>query len=350
MTSKPWLQRYDKGVPYTIDYPQKPLSHFLEQSAEKYPDRACTIFKGAVVSFKEMNDISDRLAAALVDMGVKKGDRVMLVLPNLPQLVIAYFGALKAGAAAVFTLPVNTPEELVRQLCDSGASVLVTLTQFDALIHQLKTQLQPGCDSPLRHVIFAHVADYLPPWKRLALQLSPQQRQQRLRDIPLDANTYVWQRFIPQSSPEPLEIDLSPDDLAVIQYTGGTTSEPKGVMLSHRNLVANALQTRHWMAEAEEGQERFLSVLPFSHSYGLTAALNVPVALGAAMILKARFEVENILQTIHKQRPTVFPGVPQMYLAIQDFPGVRKYGISSIKACISGSAPLRSRSRRPSRS
>ncbi len=337
---RPWLAHYDQGVPYTIAVPRVPAGHLLRSAARRFPSRPALIFEGKSLSYQQLEAEANRFGRFLLSLGVKPGDRVMLVLPNLPQLVIAYFGALKAGAVAVFTLPTNQPEELVRQLCNCGASVLVTLTQFDTLIHRLKTQLQPGCDSPLRHVIFAHIADYLPPLKRLALQLSPEQRQRHLLDIPLDANTYVWRQHLPQTSPEPLEIDIAPTDLAVIMYTGGTTADPKGVMLSHRNLVANALQTRHWMPEAQEGQERFLSVLPFSHSYGLTAALDVPISLGATMIVKARFEVEDILQTIQKRRPTLFPGVPQMYIAIQDYPGVRKYGISSIKACISGSAPL----------
>jgi long-chain acyl-CoA synthetase len=337
---RPWLAHYDKGVPYTIAVPRVPVSQLLRSAARRFPSQTALVFEGRRISYRRLEAEANRFAHFLLSLNIQKGDRVMLILPNIPQLVIAYFGVLRAGAVAVFTLPTNPPEELVRQLCNSGASILVTLTQFDDLILQIKTQLASGCTSPLKHIIFAHLADDLPLAKRLAFQLSPEQRRSHLLDIPLDANTYVWRRSIPQSSPESLETEVAPDDLAVIQYTGGTTSQPKGVMLSHRNLVANALQTRHWMAEAQEGKERFLSVLPFSHSYGLTAALNVPVALGATMILKARFQVEDILQTIQKQRPTVFPGVPQMYIAIEDFPGVRKYGISSIKACISGSAPL----------
>ncbi len=337
---RPWLAHYDKGVPYTIAVPRVPVSQLLRSAARRFPSQTALVFEGRRISYRRLEAEANRFAHFLLSLNIQKGDRVMLILPNIPQLVIAYFGVLRAGAVAVFTLPTNPPEELVRQLCNSGASILVTLTQFDDLILQIKTQLASGCTSPLKHIIFAHLADDLPLAKRLAFQLSPEQRRSHLLDIPLDANTYVWRRSIPQSSPESLETEVAPDDLAVIQYTGGTTSQPKGVMLSHRNLVANALQTRHWMPEAQEGKERFLSVLPFSHSYGLTAALNVPVALGATMILKARFQVEDILQTIQKQRPTVFPGVPQMYIAIEDFPGVRKYGISSIKACISGSAPL----------
>jgi long-chain acyl-CoA synthetase len=340
LKKRPWLAHYDKGVPYTIAVPRVTVGHLLRSAARRFPRRPALIFEGARLSYQRLDAEANRFANFLLSLGVQKGERVMLILPNLPQLVIAYFGTLKIGAVAVFTLPINKPEELLRELCDSGSSVLVTLAQFETLVKQIKAQVQSNCSAPLKHIILAEVADYLPPIQRLALRLSRKPERPRNAASLLEAGAYPWGRFIPGSSPELPEIDVSPEDLAVIIYTGGTTSDPKGVMLSHRNLVANALQTRHWMADAQEGKERFLSVLPFSHSYGLTAALNVPVALGAGMILKARFEIEDILKTIQKQRPTVFPGVPQMYIAIQDYPGVRRYGISSIKACISGSAPL----------
>ena len=200
--------------------------------------------------------------------------------------------------------------------------------------------MEPDGSSPLKHIFFTHVADYLPPFKRLAWHLSRKQHKLHLLDIPLDASMHIFKRELSAQSSQPPELEISPADLAVIQYTGGTTAKPKGVMLSHRNLAANALQTRHWIPNAREGAERFLCVLPFSHSYGMTAALNVPIALGATLIVKARFEAADILQTIRRYKPTMFPGVPQMYVAIKDFPNVRKYGIASIKACISGSAPL----------
>jgi long-chain acyl-CoA synthetase len=153
-------------------------------------------------------------------------------------------------------------------------------------------------------------------------------------------NALRWRRTLAAQSNKSPGVDVNPEDLAVIIYTGGTTAQSKGVMLSHRNLVANALQTRHWLPEAVEGRERFLCVVPFFHSYGLTAALNVPVSVGAAMILKPQFQILDVLKTIRKHRPTIFPGSPSMYVAINSFRGVRKYGIGSIKACISGSAPL----------
>jgi long-chain acyl-CoA synthetase len=338
--TRPWLPHYDEGVPYTIAIPRVPLHHLLSSATRRFPSRTALVFEGNRISYRRLDQEANRFAHALRSFGVGAGDRVMLLMPNLPQMVIAFYGVLKAGAAAVFSLPTTQPEELLRQLRDSGSSVLVTMTRFEELIQQIKTQLEPDGTSPLKHIIFAHIADYLPLFKRIGLLLSRERRQRHLLDIPLDANTHSFSRILYAHSKESPEVEIPSSELAVIQYTGGTTDNPKGVMLSHYNLMANALQTRHWMPEAHEGAERFLCVLPFAHSYGLTAALNVPVALAATMILKHRFEVEDVLRTIQKQRPTVFPGVPQMYVAIRDFPKVRKYGIFSIKACISGSAPL----------
>ena len=337
---RPWLSNYDNGVPYTVAIPRIPLHDLLSSAARRFRQRPALIFEGQRISYRQLDQAANRFANLLLSCGIRKGERVILIMPNLPQMVIAFYGTLKTGAVAVFTLPATHPDELIRQIHDSGAHVLVTLTEFDELIHRIKEQLGPNSSSPVRHVIFTHVADYLPPLKRLVWHLSRQQHKLHLLDIPLDASMHVFKRELRAQSSQPPDLEISPTDLAVIQYTGGTTAKPKGVMLSHRNLVANALQTRHWIPDAREGTERFLCVLPFSHSYGLTAALNVPVSLGATLIVKARFEVADILKTIRRHRPTMFPGVPQMYVAINDFPRVRKYGIASIKACISGSAPL----------
>lgn len=340
LKDRPWLVHYDEGVPYTIAIPSVPLHHLLDSAVRRFPNHTALIFEGRRLSYHELGQEANRFANSLRWLGVEKGERVILFMPNLPQMVISFYGTLKAGGVVVFTLPTTEPEELIHQIRDSGARVLVTLTQYDELIYQIKNQLEPGGDSPLRHILFTHLGDFLPPLKRLGLALDRQQHKRHLLDIPLDASMHVFNRLLSGRSKEDPEVEILPDDLAVIQYTGGTTARPKGVMLSHRSLMANALQTRHWMPEAQEGNERVLCVLPFSHSYGLTAALNMPVALGATLILKARFEVGEVLQAIQDYRPTIFPGVPQMYVAIQDYPGVRRFGISSIKACISGSAPL----------
>lgn len=325
-TARPWLAHYDKGVPYTISVPRIPLHHLLRSSVRRFPHRTAIIFEGARLSYRRLNHEANKFANALLGLGIGRGARVALLLPNIPQMVVGFFGTLKAGAVAVFVPPMTNPEELVRQIRDADASVLVTLNLSAGLAKQIQAS------TGLPHIILTDPADYLSIPKKMISRW-------RNRGLTVPGGIR-WRHFMRGQDWRSPTLQVSPDELAVIQYTGGTTASAKGVMLSHKNLVANALQTRHWMPQAEEGRERFLCALPFSHSYGLTTALNVPIALGAALILKARFEIHDILKAIKTHKPTIFPGVPSMYVAINNFRGARKFGISSINACISGSAPL----------
>jgi long-chain acyl-CoA synthetase len=323
---RPWLKHYEAGVPYTVGVPNIPLHHLLRSAVRRFPLRPAIYFEGSRLSYRRLNHEANRFANALISLGVGKGARIVLLLPNVPQMVIAFYGTMKAGAAAVFVPPVIEPEEVLRQVKDSEASVLVTLSMWAGLAKQI----QESCGIP--HVVLTDPADYLSLPKLMVS--SWRNRGYGLR------NAVRWKDFLGGNSTKSPTVEVTPEDLAVIQYTGGTTAQSKGVMLSHHNLVANALQTRHWLPDAVEGRERFLCVVPIFHSYGLTAAMNVPVSVGAAMILKTQFQTLDVLKTIKRYRPTIFPGSPNMYVAINNFRGVRKYGINSIKACISGSAPL----------
>jgi long-chain acyl-CoA synthetase len=333
---RPWLSHYDNGVPYTISIPKVPLQQFLESSARRFPHRTAVIFEDKKISYQRLNEEVNRFAHALLSLGLDPGKRVMLLLPNLPQIVIGFFGTLKVGGVAVFTLPMTEPNELVRQVKDCGAHILITTQQFESLARNVKEH--PNI--PLKHIIFTEESDYVPTSIRDTASLLSNRKVNKIENKPSEDGIFIFSRLLYTSTKTSPDIEVKPSDLAVIQYTGGTTAEPKGVMLTHQNLVANALQTRHWMPEAQEGQERFLCVIPLSHSYGLTTALNLPIALGATLILETRFNVQEILKSIKKYRPTIFPGVPRMYVAIKDVPGVRNFRIDSIKACISGSAPL----------
>lgn len=323
---RPWLEHYEVGVPYTVGVPNIPLHHLLRSAVRRFPLHPAIFFEGSRITYRRLNHEANRFANALISLGVGKGARVVLLLPNVPQMVIGFYGAMKAGAAVVFVPPVIEPEEIVRQIKDSDASVLVTLSMWAGLAKQI----QDGSGVP--HVVLTDAADYLSLPKYLISNW-------RNRGYGLK-NALRWKDWLGGNSNKSPTVEVTPDDLAVIQYTGGTTAQSKGVMLSQHNLVANALQTRHWLPDAKEGRERFLCVVPIFHSYGLTAAMNVPVSVGAAMILKPQFQILDVLKAIKKYKPTIFPGVPSMYVAINNFRGVRKYGINSIKACISGSAPL----------
>lgn len=332
LEQRPWLVHYDDRVPATVAIPNVPVVQFLHSAARRFPKRTAVRFEGASLSYRRLQRRTNLFANALRALGLEKGERVMLILPNSPQWIMAYFGILEAGGVAVLSLPLADPEELQRQVLDAGAVVVIATATFLPILRKL---LESG---EIRHFILCRIRDDLPFLKKALVQL--RRRGDALARVPWSRDVHAFGDLLRSRNPGALQVDLEPGDPAVIHYTGGTTDAPKGVLLSHSNLVANTIQTRHWMPDAEEGKERFLCVLPFSHSYGLTTGLNVPIAIGATLLVRPRFVVKDVLRTIRRFRPTIFPGVPQMYTAVANFPGVRRYKIQSIKACISGSAPL----------
>lgn len=337
MNDKPWLAHYDQGVPHTIDYPKVPLFHFLEEAARKYPDRACTIFKGAVISYKEMDALTNHMAAALVEMGVKKGDRVGIFMPNTPQFVIAFFGILKAGAAVVAVNPTYPIDEILTPVNDAGIEVMFCLSRFYGKIKEVRKK------SNLKKIIVTNIKETLPPVLKFLFTIAKEKKEGDRVDS-LEAGD-VWMKDLLKkhaSSPKP-KIDISPDDTALFQYSGGTTGVPKGAVAMHRNVVANTLQMKAWFVTAEEGKEVVLMGIPLFHVYGMVAGMNFGMTVGASMVMvpNAR-DLKDVLENITKFKATLFPGVPLLYNAINNHPDVKagKYDLSSIKACISGSAAL----------
>ncbi len=334
LAERPWLASYESDVPSTIHIPRLPLTRLLDRAWRRFPLRPAIRYQGRIVTYRGLSAQAGRFANALGALGVVKGARVMLLLPNVPQAVVAYYGALRLGAVAVMGNPLDSREEIIRQADCTGAEVLVTLTKFEETAVAVKAQTNVG------HIVYANVKDYFPWYKFLLFGLTGEKKEgHRLRQ-PLQSGDYAWRKLLRQHPPQPPQVDVKPEDTAVIQFTSGTTGEPKGIMLSHHNLVANTMQIRAWLPQARAGEEVFLSVVPFSHVYGMTTAMNVPISLGASMILLPTFDTEEVLQHIKKYKPTLFPGVPTMYVAINNFPGVRKYDVRSINACISGAAPL----------
>ena len=337
MTERPWLAHYDKGVPQTIEYPQAPLFHFLEEAARKFPDRACTIFKGAVISYREMNELTDHMAAALVELGVKKGDRVGIFMPNTPQFVMAYYGILKAGGVVVAVNPTYPPDEVVTPVDDANIEIMFTLTRFYNTLKKTREK------SKLKTIIVTNLKETLPPVLRLLFTLVKEKKEgDRLTEL---AQGDLWMKDLlakHANSPKP-KVDISPDDTALFQYSGGTTGIPKGAVAMHRNVVANTLQIMSWMTNLEEGKEVVLMGIPLFHVYGMVAGMSFAMATGASMVMvpNAR-DIADVLDNIHKHNPTIFPGVPSLYNAINNRPEVKegKVSLRSIKACISGSAPL----------
>lgn len=337
MNDRPWLAHYDKGVPQTIEYPKAPLFHFLEKAAEKYPDRACTIFKGAVISYKEMNALTDHMAAALMEFGVKKGDRVGIFMPNTPQFVIAYFGILKAGAVVVAVNPTYPPDEVITPVDDANIEIMFTLTKFYPILTAVRKR------SKLKRIIVSNIKETLPAITSLLFTLVKEKKEGHHLEALEEGD--VWMKDLlkkHENSPRP-KVDISPDDIALFQYSGGTTGVPKGAVALHRNVVANTLQIKSWMPNLEEGREVVLMGIPLFHVYGMVAGMNFAMTNGASMVMvpNAR-DLKDVLQNISKYKATIFPGVPLLYNAINNHADVKagKYDLSSIKACISGSAPL----------
>ena len=338
MNDRPWLAHYDKGVPQTIEIPNAPLFYFLEESARKYPDRACTIFKGAVITYKEMNAITDSIAAALVDMGVKKGDRVGMFMPNTPQFVMAYFGILKAGGVVVATNPLYTAPEIEHQASDAGIEVMFVMTNF------YKTIKKAQPNTKIKKLIVTNLKETLPPVLRVLFTLAKEKKGGFRIEGELGEGE-VWMKDLLtkyKGAPRPA-LEIGPDDTAMFQYSGGTTGVSKGAVAMHRNVVANTLQIKAWMVNLEEGNEIVLMAIPLFHVYGMVAGMHFAMAGGASMVMVPNpRDLKDVLENIAKYKATIFPGVPAMYNGINNHPDVKagKYDLSSIKACISGSAPL----------
>ena len=338
MNDKPWLAHYDKGVPHTVEIPNAPLFHFLEESARKYPDRACTIFKGAVITFKEMNELTDRMAAALVDMGVKRGDRVGIFMPNTPQFVIAYYGILKAGGAVVATNPLYTAPEIEHQASDAGIEVMFVMTNFYNTIKKAQPKTK------IKKLIVTNLKESLPPLMRLLFTLAREKKGGfRIEGGLKEGEVWMQDLLNKYKGAARPKVEVDPDDTALFQYSGGTTGVSKGAVASHGNVVANTLQLRGWFVNLEEGKEVFLMGIPLFHVYGMVAGMNLAMATGSTLVMVPNVrDLKDVMDNIAKYRCTIFPGVPALYNGINNHPDVKahKYDLSSIKACISGSAAL----------
>lgn len=331
---KPWLKNYPKEIPHKISYDIRPLHVYLRQAASKYPEKKALHFLGKDITFSELDRKVRQFANYLRKLGVGKGDRVAIMLPNCPQAVIGYYGTLLAGGIVVQTNPLYTERELEYQLHDSGAKVILCLD----FVFPKVTNVQSS--THLEHIIVTRIADFLPFPKNLVYPFM--QKKQTKLSVTVRESEYihVW-KSVERTDDKQVEISCDPEeDLALLQYTGGTTGFPKGVMLTHKNLVSNTIMGIHWMYNCKEGEEVILGVLPFFHVYGMTAVMNLSIMQAYKMVLIPKFDIKMVLEAIKKHRVTLFPGAPTIYIALLNHPELDKYDISSIEACISGSAPL----------
>ncbi|MFD2369990.1 long-chain fatty acid--CoA ligase [Brevibacillus sp. GCM10020057] len=332
--AKPWIANYPPETAASLEYPRFPLTFFLEQSAADYPDSYAIYFMGKRITYRELLQMSYQFAHALIDRGVKKGDRVAIMLPNTPQAVISYYGALFAGATVVMTNPLYTERELIHQLNDSGAETIITLDRLYKRVSAIKAS------TPLKRLIVTSIADFLPFVKKLLYPLV-QKKEGHYPQVPYGSEVEPFLPILKESAVNPVKPEIDPEnDIALLQYTGGTTGVAKGVMLTHGNLIANAMQCQAVLYKLKKGRERILGALPLFHVYGMTTVMNKGISIAAEMILVPKYDVKQILEMIDKVRPTLFPGAPTMYIALINHPDLKNHDLSSIEACVSGSAPL----------
>lgn len=331
MTQHSWIAHYDPGVPHTIELGGHVLPDLLETAAKEYPDRPALRYYGSTFSYRELNRTVAQFAQGLNDLRSGAKGVVGVMLPNLPQTVIAYFGTLKTGAAVTPINPLYVEQEIAHQVSDAGCDTVIALPQF---YQRLAPIIGRTC---LKRIILTGPEDYLPWFKRLLYPWV--KRRERPRDvIPTSSAWIKWRQLTKGSSKESMSVP--PDDIALLQYTGGTTGIPKGVVLTHRNLVANTMQCKGWMPSLREGEENFLAVLPFFHVYGMSACQNLAISVAGCLTLLPRFQVGEVLKTIEQERISVFPGIPAMYGAINNHQQLAQANLRSIRLCISGAGPL----------
>ena len=328
----PWAQHYDPGVPLTVGPVTASLPRLLLHAAEQSPQAPALVFFGRTTTYGELNTQTASLASALENLGLAPGERLGIFLPNCPQLVMAYNAALRLGAVAVMLNPLLSPKELAHQLADSGAQRLVLLDHFLPRLEEIRAQVD------LTHIIITGLTEALP-WPLSWLYPFKARRDGLATGFTPGPNRYSFRELLkhPIRPTPPLP---EPGDLAVLQYTGGTTGAPKAARLTHGNLMVNVAQVNAWLPQVRYGAERLMGLLPFSHSFGLTACLNWPMSQGAMIIVLPRFEINSFIKAMEKYRPTMLPGVPTLFVALINDPRLPKLDLSSLWACISGSAPL----------
>ncbi len=345
MTDKPWLDSYPPDVPKTLaPYPSRSLYSILADAGSRFPTAPAVAFwlpgapMGQTITYAELVKQVDQFSRVLTSLGVRKGDAVGLVLPNCPQYVIAYYAALRIGAVIVGNNPLYTERELTHQLTDAGIQVVVTLDVLYPKVHAVRDAVG------LREVVVGSVTDYMPfPLNLLAPRTIKKHELAAGNPwppVPADAKVRRWKALMRASHPPVAVAEVDADDVAGLIYTGGTTGLSKGAMLTHGNLVSNVIQGAAWFPDLVDGREGVMCIIPFFHSYGMTVAMNVGIYKAAKLVLMPQFQLEPALKTIQKEKPTLFPGVPRLYIAINEGKETSNYDLKSIRACLSGAAPL----------
>ncbi len=334
-SAKPWHKWYEQGVPPSVAYTQRTIPGFLFESARRYPNRTALIFENCHLTYRELEEQVRRFAAALMALGVKEGTRVAIDLPNLPQTVIAFYAVLALKAQAVMTNPLYVEREIIHQWNDSNVEVaIVGDWLFEQRIAEVRNEL------PVRHYVVTRIKDYLRvPLRWLAgLKLRHEGKEAKK---PLPSDVHDFKTLIAKHAPKQDLSEPAFDSIAVLQYTGGTTGVSKGAMLTHRNLSVNVQQTIAWFPWLADGEETWLACLPFFHIFGMTIAMNWPIAKGGTVVLMPNpRDIPAMIRNISKHRVSIYPALPALFTAIINHPDSKKVDLTSVKGCFSGSAPL----------
>jgi long-chain acyl-CoA synthetase len=332
----PWLSHYPKDVDWHQKFTPAPLYDLLDSAVAKYGPKTATNFLGKALTYKEIGQATERAAAGLQKLGIKKGSKVGLLLPNCPTFIIYYFAVLKAGGTVVNYNPLYTLDELAFQVKDSETEIMVTL-DLKVLFDKVEGLMKAGA---LKRSIVASFPSLLPGAKSVLFKLFKAKEMAHPNKSPV-AGSVVWDEEVRNNDGKYQRVDIDPvNDVAVLQYTGGTTGTPKGAMLTHANVGINAQQSKAWATNLQPGGERVLAALPFFHVFAMTAVMNFALSQGAELVIMPRFVLDDAMKLIDKSKPTVMPGVPTMYIAMLNHPKLKSFNMSSLKFCLSGGAPL----------
>jgi long-chain acyl-CoA synthetase len=330
---KIWLNSYESGVKHNVDFKNIPVPRYLEESSQNFPDNPALIFQGFTLTFKELNEMTARFAAALKGFGIKKGDSVAILLPNVIPCVVAYYATLKIGGIVVLNNPLYSDRELEHQFNDSNSVFLITLDLLAQRMVKLREKTK------IKTIVYCSIGDYLPFVKRLLFPLVAKKKG-LAADVSPAKDLYKFKDLIAKYSPDFTQADLAMDDTAMYQYTGGTTGVSKGVMLTHKNISYQIQQIEAWFPAFEKGAEVMLGALPIFHVFGMSVSMNFAIRMGWANVLVPKPQPEPLLEAISKFKVTFAPLVPTMYIGILGHPDLEHTDLTSIKGCFSGSAPL----------
>ncbi len=332
---KLWLNHYDQGVPKSITYENVCLPEYLERSAKEFPNNTALSFQGFHLSYRQLKDMVDRMATCLTDFGIKKGDRIAILLPNVIPCVAAYYATLKIGGVAVMNNPMYSDKELEHQFNNSDSKVLITLDLLANRMIDLRSKTH------IKQIIYTSIGDYLPFPKSVLFPLVAKKKK-LAADVKAAHDVYNWRDVVTKYQPKPPQVKVTFDDIAQLQYTGGTTGVSKGVVLTHANLSKQVQQFNSWLPELSKnrGKEKILGAAPFFHIMGLSCVMNSAIFTGCEDILVPRPQPDPLVEAITKDKPTYASMVPTMFIGILNHPRIKEIDLSSLKVCGSGAAPL----------